>query len=294
MRYNIRKANNRFCLLLLATLLLPDYSFAQDGNLAFQLSSRLESGDIDGAKKLLARGLQNNYFFLVACPHPSGDNVKIQVSYPTGPPRIFQKALPYLHVGDRANETGIRFAFVHIKGGVETPMTGTYKPSDYANNHLAYLILSHPGILSVKYILELPAPPDTVCFKMPSRRFLNYRVISSGTVAGISSAWFLLQRAEAQTKLDAYYRAVETAEVINLRAEVEKFRARRNIAGALSAVSGAAFAYFLAKDIFYPERKKQINCKDRDTTWDSDKKLHFGFEPNLNTNGIQITMNLNF
>jgi len=135
--------------------------------------------------------------------------------------------------------------------------------------------------------------PETLYVKVPPRRFLNYRVISSGIVALGSFGWFLRERAQAKAKLDDYHSAVETAEVIKLRAEVEKSRTPRNIAGTISVVSGVTFAYFLAKDLFWPERKQELDCKERDT-WDSNPKFHFGLQPSLNDNEVKITMCLNF
>ncbi len=297
--------------LILLILLLPYYSFGQVENLGIQLRSTLEKGDTTEAKKLLAKGLQNKYFLLINSENQDIDSIEVQVidkvKNPHKPLEIFVRKLPYLDIRDAVSEN-LELAFVLIKGLVRIEIKGTHRLIECPKNHFAYLILRKNRTLGLKYCIDLPAPPDTtikeirvenvvhdtVCFKIPFRRFFNYRVISSGTVAGISTAWFLIERAKAKTKLDDYHRAAETAEVIKLRAEVEKGRTRRNIAGTLSAVSGVAFAYFLAKDIFCPERKKQINCKDQGTTWYSDKKLHFGFESNLNTNEVLITMSLNF
>ena len=298
MFYNNKKLISKI-ILLFTTLLLPSFAFTQADDLATQLQLKLESNDTTGAKKLLAKGLQQNrYFLLVHCSDLNVDGVEIQIQDSHQIVETLRESLPYLSIQDTVNEN-IVLAFTLISGSSRIAMTGTYRPIDCSRSHLAYLILRrYSGTLDLKYCLKLPAPSDTIIFHdtiyfpIPPPKFFNYRVLSSGGIALGSFIWFLRERDKANDDFDKYESAVLTSEATKLRHEVEKSRTRRDIAGTISLVSGVAFSYFFVRDLFRSETKQ---CSKHDVkSVDSTSKIIFGLEPNPMTNDVQVTMSLIF
>lgn len=277
-------------ILLFTILLLPSFAFAEADTLATQLREKFERNDITGAKKLLAKGLQNKYFLLVDCEDQDVDSVEIQIQAWVNNQvqilRIHRESLPYLSIQDTVNEY-IELAFTLIKDNRRTAIRNTYKPSTCSRSHLAYLLLQSDGTIGLEYCLELPAPPDTVIVKVhvpPDTiiirppKFFNYRVLSSGGIALGSFIWFLREKVKANDDFDKYESAVSTPEAVKLRHEVEKSRTRRDIAGAISLVSGLAFSYLFVRDLFRSESEE--NLKNGIKSVDSTSKITFGLEPN--------------
>lgn len=281
----------------LILLLLPLSGSAQPHNLATWLASKLASGDTTAAKKLLADSLQSNYFFLLDSQNNSSDSAEILITKSGSIiGKLLKKVLlPYLFVGQ---DTLWDAEFNFFLNSLGKDIRGIYKPSDYSRSHLAHLTLRNDLTLKKNY-LQLPAPPDTLkvpikttrtlYVKIPPKRFTNYRVISSASIAAGSLIWFALERRSANQKFDDYEKAQVTTEAVMLRAEVEKIRTRRDIAGTLSLVSGLAALYFVVKG---PGSEK--TSTNRNGPWSLNKKPHLKIEPLLTRDELQIAMHLKF
>ena len=282
---------------LLIFLILPIACFAQLGRLANQLDSTFTRNDTTAAKRLLAKSLQNNYFLLLSSRGRNRpDSAEIQIQDSGNLVVRFRTVLPYLHIGEnKFRDPKYLFVFVPLGG---TSDRGSYKPSDYSSSHLAYLTW-RDGIFNEES-LQLPAPPDTLevpikttstlYVKIPPKRFTNYRVISSASIAAGSLIWFAFEWHSANMKFDEYDMAQTASETVRLRAEVETIRKRRDIAGTIALVSGAFTALFYA----ISDPGSEETSTNRNGPWSLNEKLHLKVKPHLTMNELRIAMHLKF
>jgi hypothetical protein len=146
-------------------------------------------------------------------------------------------------------------------------------------------------------IIKILFPP-TIEYKnrlidLDYRPFVNFPILSSGTVTLCSFIWYLNERNNVKSYHSKYEKATDIIDVTDLRIKTEKSLTRRNIARTTAVISGTIFGTLLVRDILWINKLNQ----DESHTMSNEKnrnKNRISINPSIIQENIGLTLQMFF